>query len=77
MLITAGPKGYPGGPGEKGSLAYAPFHGFQVVKHTQRGDTEELNCTFDEYEGDNRLWIGYSLLFMEGNGETMQQDLGK
>jgi len=61
-----GADGRPGLPG-----ASALFHGYFLTKHSQTSDVPE--CPL----GMNKLWDGYSLLFIQGNERAHGQDLGK
>lgn len=64
---SLGGVGQPGPPGPPGP-SYQ--NGWMVVKHSQTGDTPD--CPL----GMVRLWDGYSLLYIEGNEKSHNQDLG-
>lgn len=60
-----GPAGLPGMPGRSISIGYT------LVKHSQ---SEQIPpCPV----GMNKLWEGYSLLYVEGQEKAHNQDLGK
>ncbi|XP_008834766.1 collagen alpha-6(IV) chain-like, partial [Nannospalax galili] len=71
-----GPPGFEGAPGQQGPFRRpgVPGHsvrvGYTLVKHSQ---SEQVPlCPI----GMSRLWVGYSLLFMEGQEKAHNQDLG-
>lgn len=66
----AGVPGQPGLPGAPGPAGPAYKDGFILVKHSQT--TEVPQCP----SGANKLWEGYSLLYIEGNEKSHNQDLG-
>jgi hypothetical protein len=59
--------GLPGSPGPAGA-SYAS--GWTIVKHSQMAQPPE--CPI----GMEKLWDGYSLLYIEGNLKSHNQDLG-
>lgn len=63
-----GPPGPPGFAGAPGGLA--PSRGFTFARHSQ--NTEIPRCP----PGSQKLWHGYSLLYVQGNGRASGQDLG-
>lgn len=67
--LPGGP-GAPGLPGAPGAAGPAYRDGFVLVKHSQT--TEVPRCP----EGQTKLWDGYSLLYIEGNEKSHNQDLG-
>ncbi|XP_003512487.4 collagen alpha-6(IV) chain isoform X1, partial [Cricetulus griseus] len=71
-----GPPGFEGAPGQQGPFGRPgmPGHnvrvGYTLVKHSQ---SEQVPlCPV----GMSRLWVGYSLLFVEGQEKAHNQDLG-
>lgn len=71
-----GPPGFEGAPGKKGPFGRAGVPGqsvrvgYTLVKHSQ---SEQVPlCPV----GTSRLWVGYSLLFVEGQEKAHNQDLG-
>ena len=60
-----GPPGNPGLPG--GSLP----NGFLVVRHSQTANVPQCPV------GQSKMWEGYSLLYIEGNERSHNQDLGE
>lgn len=67
MQGLKGMKGYPGLPGDSGSNF---FTGILLVRHSQQSTVP--NCP----TGMDKLWEGYSLLYIEGNEKAHSQDLG-
>lgn len=65
----AGPKGFPGPDGLPGTAS--PPLGFIYARHSQTTDIPV--CP----NGQNQLWDGYSLLYVQGNERTHGQDLGE
>lgn len=65
-----GPDGMIGPPGLPGLNGQALPTGFLLVKHSQT--TEVPQCP-----AGTELWTGYSLLYLEGNERSHNQDLGK
>ena len=65
-----GPAGQPGIPGAPGG-ASAYLTGFLLVRHSQ---SEQVPICPG---GLTQMWIGYSLLYIEGNEKSHSQDLGK
>lgn len=68
---TPGPPGLPGPSGPPGLPGPTYKDGFLLVKHSQT--TEVPQCP----TGQQKLWDGYSLLYIEGNEKSHNQDLGK
>ena len=69
-----GQPGFPGRKGEEGRGCEAQqefYSGTLVVRHSQT--TTVPTCE----RGHNRLWEGFSLLYMGGNEKAHHQDLGK
>ena len=66
-----GPPGLPGSVGPAGPPGPTNANGFTLVKHSQT--TEVPQCP----PGQQKLWDGYSLLYIEGNEKSHNQDLGK
>lgn len=66
------PTGFPGPPGDRGKPGQTPdvTMGFLLVKHSQK--KEPPSCP----PNMQQLWIGYSLLYMEGQERAYSQDLG-
>lgn len=61
-----GPSGDPGLPGPRKLLNY----GFMLVRHSQ---TKQIpSCPLNM----RVLWVGYSLLYLEGQEKAHTQDLG-
>ncbi|XP_053293946.1 collagen alpha-4(IV) chain-like [Pleuronectes platessa] len=84
----AGPNGYVGDPGEVGQQGFIgpqgppgeqgpPGHrrtsrsGFLLVVHSQ--SVQVPQCP----EGSSQLWVGYSLVYLEGQEKAHTQDLGQ
>ena len=65
-----GPPGPPGLSGAPGPAGPAYKDGFVIVTHSQT--TTVPQCP----QGTQKLWDGYSLLYMEGNEKAHNQDLG-
>lgn len=63
----SGPPGDPGEPGHRGTFK----SGFLLVVHSQ--SVQVPLCP----EGSSQLWVGYSLVFLEGQEKAHTQDLGK
>jgi len=63
-----GAKGAQGPPGQK--LGNGKRDGFIFTRHSQTTDVPDCPC------GSKRLYIGYSLLFINGNNFGHGQDLG-
>uniref|UniRef100_H9GJ24 Collagen IV NC1 domain-containing protein n=2 Tax=Anolis carolinensis TaxID=28377 RepID=H9GJ24_ANOCA len=63
-----GPDGMQGPPGSPGSASVA--HGFLITRHSQT--TDAPLCP----EGTAEIYIGYSLLYVQGNERAHGQDLG-
>ncbi|XP_056149885.1 collagen alpha-2(IV) chain-like [Lampris incognitus] len=68
-----GPQGSPGLPGEPGEAGGRPVvnAGFLLVIHSQSVDVPE--CPKES----TRLWVGYSLVYLEGQEKAHTQDLGQ
>lgn len=66
----SGPPGLPGQNGPPGPPGPSYRDGFLLVKHSQT--TEIPQCP----PGQQKLWDGYSLLYIEGNEKSHNQDLG-
>lgn len=66
-----GPPGYPGALGPPGPPGPAYRDGFVIVTHSQT--TQVPPCP----QNTQKLWDGYSLLYLEGNEKAHNQDLGK
>lgn len=64
---VAGPRGDPGLPGYRG----ASRSGFLLVIHSQ--SVQVPQCP----EGSSQLWVGYSLVYLEGQEKAHTQDLGQ
>lgn len=71
-----GPPGFEGAPGNQGPIGQPgmPGHsvrvGYTLVKHSQSEHVPP--CPI----GMSQLWVGYSLLFVEGQEKAHNQDLG-
>jgi integrin beta 8 len=65
-----GPAGPIGNPGQPCKETEARPTGFLIVKHSQNQDIP--TCPV----GSTKLWDGYSLLYIEGNERSHNQDLG-
>ena len=61
-----GQRGLPGAPGQQGTVS-----GFLVTRHSQTIQTP--SCP----QGTMEVYSGYSLLYIQGNGKSYGQDLGK
>jgi len=66
----SGPKGDVGLPGLPGNPGYVPPVGFPMTKHSQSRTLPECPA------GMNKMWEGYSLLYIESNERSHHQDLG-
>lgn len=66
-LGIPGLPGEPGEPGNRGALR----SGFLLVIHSQ--SVQVPQCP----EGSSQLWVGYSLVYLEGQEKAHTQDLGK
>lgn len=62
-----GPPGVPGAPG--GASSY--LTGFMLVRHSQAESVPICPS------GLTQMWAGYSLLYIEGNEKSHNQDLGE
>lgn len=62
-----GPPGDTGEPGHRSQLR----SGFLLVIHSQSVQVPECPA------GSNQLWVGYSLIYLEGQEKAHTQDLGK
>lgn len=73
---TVGPRGLPGFPGMPGDRGLPGLRGpsrsnsFPLVKHSQTASTPRCPA------GQTKLWEGFSLLGIEGNEKSHNQDLG-
>jgi integrin beta 8 len=65
-----GMAGLPGQPGQIGPAGPTYMNGWMIVKHSQTA--EPPSCPI----GMEKLWDGYSLLYLEGNEKSHNQDLG-
>lgn len=66
-----GQDGRPGVPGTPGNAGLSVFnHGYFLTRHSQT--TSLAECP----NGMEKMWDGYSLLFMQGNERAHGQDLG-
>lgn len=65
-----GPKGQRGYPGLPGDSPLNQFSGMLLVRHSQQSTVPECPA------GMEKLWDGYSLLYIEGNEKAHSQDLG-
>ncbi|TMS09833.1 Collagen alpha-6(IV) chain [Larimichthys crocea] len=67
-----GPQGIPGPPGDQGKPGTGALNpGFLLVIHSQ---SEKVpRCP----EGNSQLWVGYSLVYLEGQEKAHTQDLGQ
>uniref|UniRef100_A0A183V3I4 Collagen IV NC1 domain-containing protein n=1 Tax=Toxocara canis TaxID=6265 RepID=A0A183V3I4_TOXCA len=65
-----GPPGLPGPSGPPGPPGPSYRDGFLLVKHSQTSEVPQ--CP----QGMVKLWDGYSLLYIEGNEKSHNQDLG-
>lgn len=65
--------GIPGPPGNQGppGLVGHVLSGFLLVIHSQ--SVEVPQCP----EGSTQLWVGYSVVYLEGQEKAHTQDLGK
>eukprot|EP00064_Thunnus_orientalis_P003303 superscaffoldBa00000264_g3312 len=63
----SGPPGDPGEPGCRGALR----SGFLLVIHSQ--SVQVPQCP----DGSSQLWVGYSLVYLEGQEKAHTQDLGQ
>ena len=68
-LLFSGAPGQPGVPGAPGGAA-SYLSGFLLVRHSQ--SSQVPICPL----GLTQLWTGYSLLYIEGNEKSHNQDLG-
>lgn len=69
-----GERGFPGPKGERGEPCDQPedyLTGILLVKHSQSAEIPQCD------PGHVKLWDGYSLLYIEGNEKSHNQDLGK
>ncbi|KAG7229288.1 hypothetical protein INR49_012946 [Caranx melampygus] len=68
-----GPQGIPGAPGDPGGSGHggARRPGFLLVIHSQ--SVQVPRCP----EGSSELWVGYSLVYLEGQEKAHTQDLGQ
>ena len=66
-----GVRGEPGPPGLPGRPGGEKLMGILVVRHSQSYNIPQ--CP----RGMTKLWDGYSLLYIEGNEKSHNQDLGK
>lgn len=66
-----GQSGNPGQPGKACELQPDYSTGILLVKHSQSSTTPECE------PNHVKLWDGYSLLYIEGNEKSHNQDLGK
>ena len=76
MLIgppgLAGRDGRPGPAGLPGESGIGILnHGYFITRHSQTALLAE--CPF----GTDKMWDGYSLLYLQGNERAHGQDLGK
>lgn len=69
-VLVTGPVGPPGPGGDPGLPGASVPTGFLIVKHSQTTDVPRCPA-------GSRLWDGYSLLYLEGNERSHNQDLGK
>jgi len=69
-MCVVGAKGRPGTQGTPGSSGSHLPSGFHLVKHSQTTRIPECPA------GGQKLWDGYSLLYLEGNEKSHSQDLG-
>ncbi|GLD58536.1 collagen alpha-4(IV) chain-like protein [Lates japonicus] len=69
-VYIGGIPGLPGNPGEPGRRG-ALRSGFLLVIHSQ--SIQVPRCP----EGSGQLWVGYSLVYLEGQGKAYTQDLGQ
>lgn len=65
-----GLKGLPGYPGPPGDSGLDYLMGILLVRHSQSSTSPE--CP----QNMQRIWDGYSLLYIEGNEKAHNQDLG-
>lgn len=65
-----GIKGERGPPGLPGDSSGGPLTGTLLVRHSQRSSIPDCPSGMD------KLWDGYSLLYIEGNERAHSQDLG-
>lgn len=66
-----GDRGLNGQPGLPGPPGPSYRNGFLLVRHSQTDQVPEC------FAGQTKLWDGYSLLYIEGNEKSHNQDLGK
>ncbi|XP_028283282.1 collagen alpha-4(IV) chain-like [Parambassis ranga] len=68
-----GPQGIPGPPGDQGAPGHrgALRSGFLLVIHSQSVSVPQ--CP----DGSSQLWVGYSLIYLEGQEKAHTQDLGR
>ncbi|CAB1454557.1 unnamed protein product [Pleuronectes platessa] len=68
-----GPQGVSGPPGEQGPPGHrrTSRSGFLLVVHSQ--SVQVPQCP----EGSSQLWVGYSLVYLEGQEKAHTQDLGQ
>lgn len=73
LILPIHPPGIPGPPGDPGEPGCRSFlkSGFLLVIHSQ--SVEVPLCP----EGSSRLWVGYSLVYLEGQEKAHTQDLSK
>lgn len=70
-MTSTGPRGQPGLPGPPSTPSRSVSVGFTLVKHSQSSFVPM--CP----QGMDKLWEGYSLLYVEGQEKAHNQDLGK
>lgn len=68
MIGFPGRSGVRGPPGVPGTTQPS---GYLLVRHSQSREVPECSA------GQVKLWDGYSLLYLEGNEKSHNQDLGK
>lgn len=68
---SSGLPGAVGRPGNPGSVGRSVSIGYTLVKHSQ--NSQVPMCP----QGMDKLWDGYSLLYVEGQEKAHNQDLGR